>query len=242
MSGLLKSTSLLLPVIGGLAACSIGQAAAVAVAVESSLTLLPTAIGGITGGTVLPPPEGYPAMTIGGNTREGEFPQYLALEFALPAQVSEDAILKADFSAIAFGGSRVQGTLTYGLFGYSGTGEITPDSGAFAQFLGGPFEYDIDFSEYRDLGPIDVTDFVRYLLVGGKSHAGFIFKDIDTPPDFQTDRQDIVVQESTTWAGAIPPSLTLHLIPEPSLPMLCVVGAVALIIFKRPGRPERDGK
>lgn len=183
------------------------------------LQLSPTAIARITPTEVIPPAgaEGnyYPAMQVAGDTTAGGSPSRLVFEFPLGGLADVGFIRSAAFSATAFGGAAGMGVLTYALFGYEGTGGPGLDSGAAGTQLAGPFTYHINSSVSADLRNLDVTDFIRSLVASGASHAGFVFRDINTPPDFRTPQQYIVVQDSPYWAGDVPPSLTLTIIPEP---------------------------
>ena len=160
------------------------------------------------------------------------------MEFSLGQVSSADDILSATFSATAFGGARGSGTLQYSLFGYVGSGTLDLTSGTGGQFLAGPFEYDIDRFGGADLSNIDVTQFIRSMAFSGEHYAGFVFRDVNTPPNFASDRQLIVVQDSPFWAGDVPPSLTLQVVPEPSAAVvLLVAGTTCSFLRKR--RPSR---
>lgn len=224
-------TLFLLLAFGALPWCPAGAATTVV-----GLEMTPVAIAQITPTQVIFPagaPYFSPALFVGGNTRAGGSPSRLVFEFSLTGIAQAGDIQSAKFSATAFGGSRGKGTLSYALFGYAGTGTPDLNTGAAGTQLAGPFRYNIDFDSSADLTQIDVTDFVRSLVASSATHAGFVFRDIDTPANFRTDEQYIVVQNSPSWAGDVPPYLSLTLVPEPQVCQLMAAAACAVALRRR---------
>ncbi|MCU0779731.1 MAG: hypothetical protein MUF04_01365 [Akkermansiaceae bacterium] len=212
--------------------CSVG-AANVVVELEKA----PVAIAQITPTQVILPAGApgyyYPSLFVGGDTTAGGSPSRLVFEFSLAEIARAGDIESARFSATAFGGSRAMGTLNYALFGYAATGSPDLGTGTAGTQLAGPFSYDIDFWGYADLTQIDVTDFVRSLVASGATHAGLVFRDINTPANFRTDQAYIVVQDSPYWAGDVPPKLALTLVPEPQVCQLIAAVACAAALRRR---------
>jgi hypothetical protein len=175
----------------------------------------------------------YPALFVGGDTSAGGSPSRLVFEFSLAGIAQAADVLDAKFSATAFGGSRAMGTLSYALFGYAGTGIVDLSTGAAGTQVAGPFSYDIDQWQSANLTNIDVTDFVRSLVSSGATHAGLVFRDVNTPANFITDQQYIVVQDSPSWGGDVPPGLSLTLVPEPQVYQLMALVACAAVLRRR---------
>ncbi len=157
----------------------------------------------------------------------------VVIEFVLPSLSSPSDIASASLGITKFGGSRGMGQLEYRLFGYAGTGSFTLDSGAAGVEIAGPFYYDIDIASPQNLSNLDVTQFVRDMVQAGATHAGFSLRDTNTPANFYTDRQYIVVQKSPSWAGDTPPVLTLQVVPEPSTTLLVCVGSILMLRRRR---------
>jgi hypothetical protein len=88
---------------------------------------------------------------------------------------------------------------------------------------------------YPNLQNINVTSFIKSLVEAGATHAGFMFRDVETADGARTINHFIVVQDTTTWAGDTPPSLALTLIPEPSTAVLSIGAAVLLLRRRRHG-------
>jgi MYXO-CTERM domain-containing protein len=141
------------------------------------------------------------------------------MEFALASVSSGGNITSAYLDVTRFGGQRWQGELQYRLFGYSGTGSLDLNSGLGGLELAGPFFYDIDIPS-SNLIHADVTSYLRSLVTMGATHVGFSFRDTFTAPNFGTDGQYLVVQDSPFWAGDVPPKLTIvqeiNPVPEPT--------------------------
>jgi hypothetical protein len=223
-----------IPVIGALAALLM-TANALSAATSSQEILSPDAIGQISPTEVTFPaggPNFYPGLYVGGNTFEGGAPTRIAMEFPIGDIADLNNITAVTFGATTFGGARGSGLLQYSLFGYFGSGLLGLDSGLGGQFLAGPFQYDIDFSAGADLSNIDVTHFIRSAVMAGEDYAGFVLRDVNTAPNFATDRQLIVVQDSPSWGGDVPPTLTITAIPEPSTSLLALLG-LSLIALRR---------
>ncbi len=157
----------------------------------------------------------YPAMVVKGSTSEVTPATRIAMEFALPLFASAGEVENAILSVTKFGGERGLGELEYRLFGYSGTGALSLISGIGGQELAGPFFYDIDIGRPQNLTNLDVTGFIRSLVGTGATHVGFSFRDTNTAANYYTDGQYLVVQDSPSWGGDIPPKLTITQAPEP---------------------------
>jgi hypothetical protein len=225
----------LFPILGFMASV-VGSASQSRASVITGIVLPPHTIGEISQTTITlrPGTEGNfsPVLHVSGDTRTGGSSSRIAMEFALSGISNAETIESATFSATSFGGERREGLLQYALFGYPGSGILELWSGTEGQLLAGPFEYDIDLSS-PGLINIDVTAFVKSMVSAGGGYAGFVFRDVNTPPNFATDRQLIVVQDSPLWGGDVPPSLSVTLVPEPAGPLLCALGALAYGLRRR---------
>lgn len=182
----------------------------------------------------------YPTLDVGGSNSAVIERTRLVLEFALPNVSNPADITTATLGLKTFGGSSGQGQLEYRIFGYAGTGSLGLDTGAAGLELAGPYYYRINFSVPPNLSAINVTEFVRSMVAAGATHAGFSVRDTNTPAGFYTDRQSIVVQDSPSWAGDVPPVLTVEVVPEPSSYSLACMAAATLLLRRRrsPCGPE----
>jgi len=200
------------------------------------LEIGPSTYGQVSPEAVIVPPITQAHAVITGDTRPGGSPSRIAVEIPLPEIVSSADVVSAVFFARGFGGSAGP-TLRWSIFGYAGTGVIgldagiDPDNGEPAgPQIAGPFT--LNLSLQPPIGNLDVTDFIRSLVDAGATHAGFMFRDTNTPDNTRTGSQFIVVQDSPNWGGDIPPSLTLTLIPEPTTPLLAMLSG-GLLMFRR---------
>jgi hypothetical protein len=202
--------------------------------------LAPAAIAQISSTTIQAPagaPGYYPALQVAGSTSGVVDLSRVVIEFALPSVSSPADIAAASVSITTYGGSRGMGQLEYRLFGYAGTGSFTLGSGAAGVELAGPFFYDIDIARPQSMQGLDVTQFVRDMVQAGATHVGFSLRDTNTPANFYTDMQNIVVQDSPFWANDVPPSLSLQVVPEPSTAVLACL-ATTLVLRRRRCRKE----
>jgi hypothetical protein len=205
------------------------------------VSLGPATAAQITPSQVIPPgsPVNQPYLTVHGDATEDPFPSRIVIEFAITGIGSSADVVSAVFGATSFGGS-INGAsrLRFSLFGYAGTGVVNldtgidPDTGASGQLLAGPFSYNSVGGANPNLQNINVTSFIKSLVEAGATHAGFMFRDVETADGARTINHFIVVQDTTTWAGDTPPSLALTLIPEPSTAVLSI-GAAALLLRRR---------
>ena len=161
-------------------------------------------------------------------------PARLVFEFALPSVTNPAGIASAVLNLKSFGGSRGDGMLEYRIFGYTGTGTPTLTTGSGGVQLAGPFYYDIDIFTPANLSGLDVTEFVRSMATSGATYVGFSLRDTNTPANFNTDSQYVVVQNSPFWANDTPPNLTLQVVPEPSaMALTCFAFSSMLLRRKR---------
>jgi hypothetical protein len=208
-----------------------------------AMQLDPAAIAQISPTTIQAPygaPGFYPTLQVAGSNSSGVEPSRVVIEFALPVLGSPSDIAAASLGITKLGGSRGMGQLEYRIFGYAGTGSFTLDTGAAGSEIAGPFYYDIDISSSQNMSNLDVTQFVRDMVQAGATHVGFSLRDTNTPDNFYTDMQSIVVQDSPFWAGDVPPVLTLQVVPEPSSPLLAGVAATLLLRRRRYRRGAWD--
>ena len=208
----------------------------------SMLPLGPAVAAQITPRQVIPPgsPVNQPSLIVHGDATDDPTPSRIVIEFSISGIGSSDDVVSAVFGATTFGGA-VNGAspLKYSLFGYAGTGlvdlntGIDPGTGASGQLLAGPFSYNFVGGPSPNLNNIDVTLFIKSLVQAGATHAGFMLRAVDTQPGTRTINQFIVVQNTSTWAGDVPPSLSLGIVPEPSSTALLALGAATLLRRRR---------
>jgi hypothetical protein len=205
------------------------------------VSLGPATVAQITPSLVIPPGSTFnqPSLAIHGDATEDPFPSRIVIEFAITGIGGPADVVSAVFGATSFGGS-INGAarLKFSLFGYAGNGVVNldtgidPDTGASGQLLAGPFSYNSVGGAYPNLQNIDVTSFIKSLVEAGATHAGFMFRDVETADGARTINHLIVVQNTTRYPGLTPPSLALTLIPEPSTAVLSI-GAAALLLRRR---------
>lgn len=200
--------------------------------------LAPTAIARITPTTIQAPYGAsgnyYPTLDVAGSNNSSVIERSrVVIEFALPSLSNPSDVAAASLNITKFGGRRGMGQLEYRIFGYSGTGSFSLNTGSAGIEVAGPFYYDIDTSSTQDMRGLDVTQLVRDLVQAGATHAGFSLRDTNTRADFFTDQQSIVVQDSPYWANDVPPTLDLQVVPEPSSPLLACFAATLLLRRKR---------
>jgi hypothetical protein len=207
-------------------------------AASVAVNLAPSTFGQITPSQVITPASNVPYLSVQGDAREDPFPSRIVIEFPLAAIAGSGQVINAKFSALGFGGNLSgPSQLKMSLFGYAGTGSVNLETGidpltgaSIGSALAGP--YTINSFTSPNLSNINVTLFIQALIDSGATHAGFMFRAVDTPDNTNTRVQYIVVQDVAAWGGDIPPSLSLTVVPEPSTPLLSVV-AVALLLRRR---------
>jgi hypothetical protein len=211
------------------------QAGSLVNAASVVVGLTPAVFGQITPSQVITPASHIPYLGVQGDNREDPFPSRLVIEFSLAGIPSSIEVLSAKFSATGFGGSLSgPSALKMSLFGYAGSGLVNLDTGidpgtgaSIGPVLSGPFT--INSFTSPNLSNIDVTSYIRSLIDAGATHAGFMFRAVDTPVDAVTRTQYIVVQDVAAWAGDTPPALSLTLVPEPSTSLLAIATGVLLL-------------